>query len=471
MVAKRVMTFVASAVLARLVSADEFGVLAMAAVFIGLVDLFRDLGTGTVIVQKEKLPPDLLSSIFWLNAAFGVFAATVLFGLAEPIAGLYGQPRVAPVLRLLSAGFVLSGVSVVHASLLTRDMRFARLAAAETISAVCGTGAAIGLAYCGFGVWSLVWQSLVTTATTCGLLWTLSEWRPAPRFSVQVLRGILSYSANMTGFSFVNYFARNADNFIVGRYLGAQSLGYYNLAYRLFLSPLTLFSWVVMRVMLPVYAKLQTDHVAFCRAYTKASRAIAFVTFPIMFGLIAVADLLVVTVFGEAWRAAAPVVAVLAPIGALQSVGTTVGVIFQAKGRADVMLKWALFATPIIVGSFIAGLPWGIVGVAVAYAIVAALLQVAAFYVAFRLIDLRMTEFAKAILPAITCASGMVLAVLLVRYLVEGVFRGSVTLVLLIVSGAAVYSLLTWALNREGFVDVAAVLRRPSVEHVPTLSA
>jgi O-antigen/teichoic acid export membrane protein len=459
---RRLAAFFVSVVLARLIDVEDFGIVAMAMVFVGVVDLFRDLGTGTAIVQKQVISQELLSSIFWFNLAFGLLASISMFALAGAVATFYAQPRVGAVLQLLSAGFVLSGASVIHASLLTRDMHFGRLAAVEWASVLSGAATAVLLAYLGFGVWSLVWQSLITHATNCALLWTVSRWRPTVLFRVKAFREILNYSLNLTAFNFINYFARTADNALVGRYLGAQSLGYYDLAYRIFLMPLQLLSWVVMRVMFPVYAKLQTDDAAFRTAYTRANRAIAFISFPAMLGLVAVPDLFIVTLFGEAWRPAAPLLAILAPLGALQSIGTTVGSIYQAKGRTDVLFRWSLVVTPFIVCSFAIGLPWGVVGVASSYAIVAGLLQFPTFYVAFRLIKLSMLDFAQSIFPALACATAMLLVVLAVRGYFVSNFRTPMSLGLLVLLGGTVYLVLTGIFNRSGIADVMLILGKRS---------
>ena len=242
MVLRRLTMFGSAVVLARLVSPEDFGVVAMAMVFVGFVDLLRDLGTGVAIVQREVISPELLSSIFWFNLGFSAIVAFALVAAAEGIAILYGQPRVTPILQALSVGVLASGASVVHASLLTREMRFARLAAAETASTVSAALAAVVLAVGGLGIWSLVCQTLVTAVATCFLVWSLNRWRPQAVFDFRALRSILPFSMHLFGFTAVNYFARNADNFLVGRYLGAQQLGYYDLAYRLFMYPLHVIS-------------------------------------------------------------------------------------------------------------------------------------------------------------------------------------------------------------------------------------
>src|SRR5688572_28906613 len=181
----------------------------------------------------------------------------------------------------------------------------------------------------------------------------MDEFRPVVRFSL-----------NLTGFNILNFFARNADNVLIGRYLGKESLGYYDLAYKLMLFPLQGISAILGGVMFPVYARLQSEPIVFRRAYLAVAGAIGIVSFPLMFGLFAVNELAVSVLFGAEWAPVAVLLAIFAPIGALQSIGTTVGSIYQATGRTDLLLRWGIGSSLLIVTAIVIGLQWGIVGVA-----------------------------------------------------------------------------------------------------------
>ncbi|CAG1020387.1 partial Lipopolysaccharide biosynthesis protein WzxC, partial [Methylococcales bacterium] len=339
-VSKRALALLTNIVLARLLSPNDFGLVAMASVTLGFIDLFKDLGTGSAVIQRKDVSEGLLSSIFWINAGFGVMVSAGLYILSPAIGAFYREPDMAPLMQVLSLSFFISALSIVQSCLLTREMAFDRLAKLDLITGIFSSSVAIGAAWAGFGVMSLVYQPLLNSVLMLVLLWGTSTWHPKWMFHWGEVREVAGYSLNLAGFNIVNYFARNADNLLIGRYLGAQDLGYYDLAYRLMLYPLQGISAVVGKVLFPLYSKMQDDHERFRRTYLTAVGAIALLSFPLMLGLMAVSSPFVLVLFGEQWQPVAPLLMIFAPIGAIQSINTTTGSIYQATGRTD----WMLYA-------------------------------------------------------------------------------------------------------------------------------
>lgn len=168
-------------------------------------------------------------------------------------------------------------------------MAFNRIAKIELGATVVGAFTGIGAALAGWGVWSLVFQSLAVALVTTVLLWVLSTWRPKWSFRRADLHAIAHYSLNLLGFNIINYFARNADYLLIGRFLGAQALRYYTLAHRIMLYPMQNISSVLVRVMFPAFSRLQEQLERFRRAYLRVAASITLVTFPLMMGLMALA--------------------------------------------------------------------------------------------------------------------------------------------------------------------------------------
>ena len=457
---RRLMSVVTSIVLARLLSPTDFGLVAMAAVFVGFIELLRDMGTGAGIVQTSRPTDELLSSVFWLNVGLGVVATALLLSLAPLAAMLFRESRLTLVLQGLSISVLFAALSVVQTSLLTREMRFRRLAIVELTGSLAGGVLGIALALSGYAVWSLVWQSvcsvLLVSAGTC----LVSRWRPRFVFQLSSLRSILGFSANLTGFNLLNYFVRNADSFLIGRYLGAQNLGLYDLAYRVMLYPLQLVSWALGRVLFPVYARMQTDHVRLGAAYLKVTRAIALLVFPMMLGLVAVAEPFVQTGFGAAWSSVTPLLLILGPLAAYQAIGTTVGYIYQATGRTDVLLRWGAGAGPLLVASFVVGLQWGLVGVAACYAIVSYALAYPAFKIPLRLIGLPVSHVVNAVIRPLVCSLIMLIVVLALHRLLPDTLSAPALLSVLVPAGVMVYACATWLYNRDSLIELAKVARR-----------
>jgi PST family polysaccharide transporter len=198
----------------------------------------------------------------------------------------------------------------------------------------------------------------------------------------------------------VNYFSRNADNAIVARFLGDVPLGHYQMAYNLMLYPIQNISSVVAQVLLPALSRIKHDNDRFQSAYVRSCALIGLITFPVIAGLGVVADPFVRALLGDQWIPAIVVFQILAPVGMVQSVQTTVGQIYVAKGRTDWMFRWGLFGCAVLVPAFLVGIPYGVVGVATAYCIAyLVLMAIPGFVIPFRLINLRFAVFARELAP------------------------------------------------------------------------
>jgi len=454
---RHVVIVITSVILARLLSPSDFGLVAMASVFIRFIELVRDIGTGAGIVQVDRPSNQLLSSVFWLNAALGVAAGTLLIVLAPVAAALFREPRLTAVLKVLALSPLFGAFSVVHTSLLTRDFRFRRLAVVELSGVLVGGVVGIGLAVNGYAVWSLVWQSICTVVFVSAGTCVASGWRPRFTFRLASVKPILGYSANLTGFNILNYFVRYADNLLIGRYLGARDLGSYDLAYRLMLSPLQYVATAFGRVLFPVYTRMRDDPRRLSDAYLKVASGIATIAFPIMFGLAGVADVFVDATFGPQWAPVAALLLILGPLGALQSITTSLSNIYLAVGRTDLLLRWGAGIGILIVTSFVVGLRWGVVGVASAYAIVSCAVAYYQFKIPLSLVGLRVVALAEAIGRPLVCSLFMLASVLLLKRALPAGLDSRMVLAVLVMSGMALYAVATWVFNRESTTGLMAV--------------
>lgn len=439
--------FVVTAILARLLSPDAYGLLGMAIVITGFIDIFKDLGTSAALIQRKELSDDLISSIFWVNALFGLLSTGIVVLIAPWVALFYHEPQVVPVLRVLSLSFVVSGLSIAQQALLTRQMIFDKLARIELMSVVVGAVVGIGMAASGMGVWSLVGQTLCGSIVITILLWIASPWRPQRTLDWSEVRSVASYGLNLSGFNILNYFVRNVDKILIGRYLGTTALGYYSVAYRLMLYPLGSVSNVLGRVLFPVFSQIQDDNARFRRAYLRVCASISLVTFPMMLGLWVVAEPFIAAFLGPRWMPVAVVLMILAPVGLVQSIGTTVGHIYMAKGRTDWMFLWGIAVAALLLPSFMVGVRWGIVGVALAYLIVQLIAVYPNFAIPFKLIGLRVRDLAMALWPPLRASLVMFGSVVALRIALAwmGISQSWVVLGFAILTGVLIYGgLLLW---------------------------
>lgn len=397
---------VTTAVLAKSLSPGEFGIVGLAAVVIGFVVLFKDLGTGAAVVQRERLEPATLASLFWLNCAIGAAGTLALALLAPVLANLFLEPRLAGPLTGLAFTLTLSGPAVVPQALLQRDLRFRALARIEVVSQVLGSVVAIALAWLGAGCWSLVVQVLVAQVIASSTTLVVAGYRPRGRFSFAALRGIAAVSGPLVGFQIFNYFARNADQALLGRFVGAAAVGDYALGNRLVMQPLGSIAMVTQRVLLPVCARMQDDPLRMQAAYLRAVGAVVTVLFPVLALLIALAPTLVLGLFGEAWRGVVPLLGYLGWVGVLQAVTTTTSVVYQALGRTDLMFGWGVVSGGAALFAFWGCAASGPLAVAQGFFVTALVLLVPGLWLPCRLIRLPLSFlFAEVVAPALLAAA------------------------------------------------------------------
>lgn len=409
-VLRQLLSLAALPILGRLLGPGAYGLMGMAALVTTFLVNFRDLGTAAAVIQRKSVPGSMLSGIFWVNFTFGFTLFVTVFAAAYPAAYFFHEPQVLRILQVLSVSFWITSMSAVHVALLTREMEFRKLAWIEIGSTLAGYIVAIPCALWGWGVWSLVGANLANSVVTSGLSWVLCRWRPRLEFNIAEVRSIANFSLNLSGFGLVNYFARNADNLIIGHFLGSIALGYYQMAYNLMLYPIQNVSSVVGQVLLVAFSSIQDDSERFRSAYTRACMLIGLITFPVLAGLAVVAEPFVRGVLGEKWVPMIVVFQILAPIGMLQSVQTTVGHIYVSKAHTHWMLRWGIFAATVAVISFVIGVRWGIAGVAIGYTAASSLLLYPGFAIPFRLIGLRVPQFMRRLAPQIGVTLFMVVS-------------------------------------------------------------
>lgn len=452
-------SFVLSAVLARLLTPADFGLMAMATVLTAFAALFMELGFGAALVQARTINETHRSSIFWVNTAAGVLLTGLTIGVAPLAAAFFSEPKLTALIIAISPTFLILSLGVVQRAVLTRAMRFRAIAAIE-VSATWTAGLlAITAAVNGFGVWSLVVQSLTSALFATGLHWLFARWRPTLRFRYASVKELLRFSVNLLGFNVFNYWIRNIDSLLIGKFLGPALLGFYSRAYAIMMLPMGQITAVLGRVMFPTLSRIQDDPQRVKKAYLRALSAVAFVSFPLMLGLAAVSDDFVRTVYGEQWMRSAGLLRILCFVGALQSVESSVGWIFRSQGRTDVLLRWGIAAGSLLIGSICFGVWIGTIeAVALCYAIGGALLFYPNFSVPGAFIGLRVREVIWAIWRPALGACVMAAIVALLGAALANWSASWIRLMLGIGTGSTVYLLLARSLDKRVFEEIRGIV-------------
>jgi O-antigen/teichoic acid export membrane protein len=367
-------SFIIFLVLARLVAPSDFGVVALAGVFVAFVQLFLIQGFSDAVIQRQDLRPEHIDTAFWSNVGIAmVFFLPTVAG-AGVIAELFRQPLLEDVLRWLSLVFVSTALISTHQAVFKRDFQFRAFALRALIGISVGGGVGMTMAAMGFGVWSLVGQQLANGFASVVVMWSSSHWRPRIRFSVACFRDMAGFAANVIGSNLVGFAYKKLDVFLIGYFLDAKSLGYYYLVQRLLMTMGLVTLSTIQSIVMPVLSRLQDDRQRFCDAFATTVQLTQTVWLPMVLGLGLVSAHLIPLLFGEQWRPTIPVLQVMSLTAFTAVFSFFSGQALYAAGRPQAYLRLALIQVAITAALFVPGAMWGLGGVAIAYVAVSLLI-------------------------------------------------------------------------------------------------
>lgn len=401
-----------TAVLARLLAPEDYGLIGMVAVVIRFAQLFKDLGLSAATVQAKEINHQQVSTLFWINFALSCALTSVVAVLAPMVAWFYKEPRLTSIMLALAITFIFSGLTVQHQALLRRQMRYTSIARIEVTSMIVGVATAIVSAWYGAGYWSLVFMQLATAITNALGVWVACQWRPGWPLRGSGIRSMLAFGRNLTSFRMINYFSRNLDNILIGRYWGAQQLGLYAKAYQLVLLPIEQINVPITNIALPALSRLQTEPEQYRRYYYKAVLLITMLGMSIVSFLFASADKVITLMLGPQWLEVVPIFRFLMPAAFLGTFNIAGGWVFQSLNRTDRQLRQGLVLSTIDVLIFIVSVRWGALGVAAAYGLSRPLVWIPKMIYCYHGTPLKFTELLKTLfLPTFTSLSAAALLI------------------------------------------------------------
>lgn len=361
---------VVSIVLARLLMPKDFGIVAMALVAGGLVSLFSSLGMEQALVQRKDLKPAHLASAFWGSLLLAAVLCVLLVVLALHVAAFFKEPRMAPVLQVISLSLLIAPFGVLPRSLLQRQLDFRRRFVADMLGNLAYAGVGIGMALKGYGYWSLAGaqlaSSFVATVSICAITGYLSPLRP----SLESFKDLAGFGVGVTGTNLFSYMAQQIDYLVVGRWLTAEALGLYTRAFTLAHFPLAGVSAALFPVLLPTFVHLQDDPVRAREMFSKTITAIAYAAFPMLALLGVSAPELVPFVFGPQWIGAVVPTQIMCLAGMMRAINNPAGALVLAFGKAwGCALRQAFYLLSLAAAAWV-GVGFGITGVA--WAVIAA---------------------------------------------------------------------------------------------------
>lgn len=331
--------FVVMVVLARLLTPDDFGLIAMLLVFTSIGTLLVDSGFGTALIQRQRTTADDETTVFIFTTCAGIVTAAVLMLAAPTIAAFFNQPKLIELMRVIAVVLPLGAFAAVPDALLTMRLDFKARARAEVVASICSGVVAVILALRGFGVWSLAWQSIVSIGVRGILLWVYSGWRPRGHYRAASFRSLFGFGGYMLMSSLLGTVAVRLQSLMIGKLFDSSTLGFYTLAQNTQSAPASFMGQVLNRVGLPVFSTIAHDRKKLVVALRSSLRMATFLFVPCMIGIAVVSRPLIELLYGVRWISAAPILSVLALSAALWPVHVLNLAAISAQGRSDLFFR------------------------------------------------------------------------------------------------------------------------------------
>lgn len=429
-------SFLVSIILARLLAPEAYGTIALAMVFINILQVFVDSGMGTALIQKKDADDLDFSSVFYFNIAACLVLYAGLFLAAPSIAQFYGDPALTALVRALSLTVVVSGVRNIQQSYVSRHLLFKRFFFSTIGSTLASAVVGIAMAYAGFGVWALVGQSLSNVVTGTIILWATVPWRPRRMFSWQRLKGLLSFGWKLLVSALLDTGYNNLRNLIIGKLYSSADLAYYNQGDKLPNLVITNINTSIDSVLLPTMANEQDDPARVRSMTRRAIKTSTYVMAPLMMGLAACAEPLIRLILTEKWLPCVPFLRIFCITYMFYPIHTANLNAIKALGRSDLFLKLEI-AKKIVGLTILLCTMWhGVMAMAYSLLLSSVLSQIINSWPNRKLLRYHYLNQLADILPALLLACAMGLAVYCIQFLGWGDLP---TLCVQIPVGAALY--------------------------------
>ncbi len=444
-------------IIAGLLSPAEMGVLGIATVWITFLGIFNELGFGAALIQRREIDDRHLGTVFLLNVALGLLLFLGGLALAGPASRFMRVPEARPVILVLSAGFVITAFATVQASLAARQLRFRALALRDLGGVLSGGVVGVGMALSGYGVWSLVAQSLITSLVGTVLLWRLSPYRPRLRdWSPDVMPDLWNFSSRLFALSMFKYIVQNADALVIGYFFGPVRVGLYALANKVLTQPIVAVESGLGSFLFSRASQLQEQRARVAELYAMSYKSLNYFVLPLVAVGAIWGGLLVPAILGREWTDTGAIFGFLAVMGAMHPPITPMGQLMKALGKPGWFLRWGVGFSVLTIAGLLIGARFGFTGALAGLALAYVAMLPVAFAIVARLLPGRLPAILRAVAPSYLAGLAFYAALLAFR------FWGGAHLTVAVAS-TAIATLLYVVLVRRSDPGFGALLRRQLV--------
>lgn len=433
---------VVTMVLARLLTPEDFGTVAIVTVFTSFFSILADVGISTAIIQYKELQRSDYNALFFFCSLLGIAFAVAFCLLSIPISAIYNDSQLVPLCCLASLSVLFATMNMAPNGILLRERRFAAVSVRLVVAGIASGALAIGMAAEGVGAYALVWQTVASSGVVLVWNWIATRVKLSNYHFASSLKRIWRFSIYQAGFSTINYFARNLDNLLVGGTMGSAQLGQYDKAYKLMGYPLNYLTGVFSDVMQPYLSEYQDNRQKLYESWLGICRILALVGMFVTAVFVCFPREIVLVMYGDQWLPAVPVVATLGMSVGVQMVNSTSGAIFQSAGRTDELFKSGIICTCVSLAAILLGVATGsiaLLGLCVSVAYVVHLFVTSKLLVQ-KVLEAKPLSFLKSLLPSILAAVVAVGATYAADFLTSGM-DSFVNIVIRILSCVLFYAL------------------------------
>lgn len=453
--------FGVSIVMARLLLPSEFGLMGMIYVFFTIGNVLLDAGLAQSLIRTQDVDDEDYSTVFLFNIFLGFLLYAILYVAAPYIAHFYHQPLLISLIRVYSLIFIMGAFTTVQSALLVKQMQFKKLLALSLPATVIGGLVGIYFAYNGYGVWSLVYNTIITTLCTGLFLWIFSSWRPTAKFSKNKFKRHFNFGYKLTLTNLIDAIFGNIYQIVLGRFFSPQTVGYFARSESMKNMAVGSITTTLTKVSFPLLANIQNDKERLTVIYRKILQAVIFITAPVLIALAVIAEPLFVFLFTEKWLEAVPYFQIICIGAILKPINSYNINLFAIIGRSDIILKLEVIEKPILIVLVLIALPFGVFTILcmqILYAIVCFFINVTYSKKVLNYSHLQQIGDVGSVLLVSSIAAG---AVLVMR---EGFSAYPISNLLQIIVGFAVYAIiflpLAYFFKMKGLVNIVEIIKK-----------
>ena len=453
----QIITFSISIMLARLLLPSDFGLVGMLSIFSLLSTTILNFGFNAALIQRDDIEQKDYSTIFYFNLCVSFVLYFLLYFAAPLIANFYVQPLLKNITRVYMLVLIINGFRIIQTTILTKEINFklqvlARLAAA-IISGIIG----ISMAFTGYGVWSLVAQLMSASFLNTVLLWIFNKWRPTFEFSFGSIKKLIGFSSRVFLSGLLIQFFRALDNAVIGKIFSASDLGFYTRAKSLKEFPVRNSTAILTRIIFPIFSTIKNDDERLLHVYKKFIGIVAFVIFPMMFGMITIADPLIRVLLTEKWLSSVLYLKLFCAFGFIYPLSSINLNIILVKGRSDIVLNLNIIQNAILVIAMIIGFQFGIKGYLIACIISSYFSYILNAKYSGKFLRYSVIHQLKDIVPEAITSLIMAVSVFFIGKLFGDEYV--LKLVVQILSGITIYLSIAYVIKMKSFINFLSILR------------